>query len=479
MNPKPWSLWRRLVLLLGIATLIASAVSSAWLYQTAVREADQMFDAALDHTAHAVLAVVRNEASELTETSEGVGFELAVIDKSNQNDIVYQVRGPNGVMVYRSHGAPIKPLAGAHDRGFGVARIGGEEFRVFSLATELDAATIHVAQPMARRIELMHASVARLLVPGAALMIALVLVVALTVRKVTRPLVRYAAALDDLVVETDTSVDGTGLPTELQSVSRAIDRLLAKVHESLVHERTLTADAAHELRNPLAAMRLQAQIARRSKHRPETDCALAELLTATDRAARMVDSILALARLDARTGVSIGDGEVDIGHLMQVIVSEFTATAELRGIRMTTSKDDSAVLGDEDALAIALRNLLNNALRFARTTVAVDVVHDEERVTVTVRDDGPGFTAQSKRRAFHRFFRGLEEGRASDGAGLGLALVLRVAQLHGGSVEIVQGIGGGGGVALHLPIRLTHRSSRDPVQDPASSHVAGRGQGCV
>jgi len=177
--------------------------------------------------------------------------------------------------------------------------------------------------------------------------------------------------------------------------------------------------------------------------------------------------------------VSIGDGEVDIGHLMQVIVSEFTATAELRGIRMTTSKDDSAVLGDEDALAIALRNLLNNALRFARTTVAVDVVHDEERVTVTVRDDGPGFTAQSKRRAFHRFFRGLEEGRASDGAGLGLALVLRVAQLHGGSVEIVQGIGGGGGVALHLPIRLTHRSSRDPVQDPASSHVAGRGQGCV
>ena len=125
-----------------------------------------MFDAALDHTAHAVLAVVRNEASELTETSEGVGFELAVIDNSDQNDIVYQVRGPNGVMVYRSHGAPLKPLAGPHDRGFSVAHIDGQDFRVFSLATELDAATIHVAQPMARRIKLMHASVARLLVPG-------------------------------------------------------------------------------------------------------------------------------------------------------------------------------------------------------------------------------------------------------------------------------------------------------------------------
>jgi signal transduction histidine kinase len=202
-------------------------------------------------------------------------------------------------------------------------------------------------------------------------------------------------------------------------------------------------------------MRLQAQIARRSKHRAETDRALGELLTATDRAARMVDSILALARLDARTGVSIGDDDVQIGHLVQVIVSEFTATAELRGIRITTSIDDSIVVGDEDALAIALRNLLNNALRFARTSVAVDVAHDQDRVTVTVRDDGPGFTDESKRRAFHRFFRGLEKGRASDGAGLGLALVLRVAQLHEGAVEIVPGVGGGAGVTLHLPLRVS------------------------
>ena len=87
---------------------MASGVASAWLYLTAVRGAERMFDDALDHTAHAVLAVVRNEASELTEGSEGVGYELAVIDKSSQNDIMYQVRGPNGIMVYRSHGSPVE-----------------------------------------------------------------------------------------------------------------------------------------------------------------------------------------------------------------------------------------------------------------------------------------------------------------------------------------------------------------------------------
>ncbi len=453
MKPRPWSLWRRLVLALAVATLGASGLSSAWLYQTAARQADQMFDDALDHTAHAVLAVVRNEASELTETSEGVGFELAEIDKSEQNDIVYQVRGPNGVMVYRSHGAPSQPLAGPRARGFGSARIDGEDFRVFSLATELDAATIHVAQPMARRIESMHASVIRLLLPGVALMVALVLVVVWTVRKVTRPLVRYAGALDALVVDTDSSVDGGGLPLELQPVARAIDRLLAKVHESLIHERTLTADAAHELRNPLAAMRLQAQIAKRSTQRAETERALTELLTATDRAARMVDSILALARLDARASIATGDGEVQIGQLVQVIVGEFTATAELRGIRINTSIENLAVRGDEDALAIALRNLLNNALRFARTTVLVEIARDRECLTLTVRDDGPGFSEETKRRAFHRFFRGLEQGRAFEGAGLGLALVLRVAQLHDGSVEIVPGIAGGAGIAMRFRAR--------------------------
>ena len=437
--------------MLGAATLLSWCASSLWLYHTAVKEADQMFDAALDNTAHAVLAVVRNEASELTETKEGIGFELATIDQSDQNDIVYQVRGPNGVFVYRSHGAPIAPLARAHDRGFGFARIDGQDFRVFTLTTELDAATIHVAQPMARRIAVTHAGAVRLLAPGAALMLALVLAVAWTVRRTTRPLVRYADALDQLVIETDTSVDGSGLPKELQSVSRAIDGLLTRVHDSLLRERTLTADAAHELRNPLTALRLQAQVARRSKNRSETDTALDELLAATDRAARMVDSILTLARLDARTGFPIGKDRIPVGHLVRLVIGEFTPLADLRGIRIAMTSNESVVLGDEDALAIAMRNLLSNALRFARTQVAVEVASDDDWVTITVRDDGPGFSNESTKRAFHRFFRGLEEGRASDGAGLGLALVLRIVELHTGAVQIVLGIDGGAGVAMRLP----------------------------
>src|SRR5208337_4463239 len=108
-----------------------------------------------------------------------------------------------------------------------------------------------------------------------------------------------------LTPEAETLVDDTGLPRELQPVARAIDRLIRRVRDSMVRERTLTADAAHELRNPLAALRLQAQVALRARDPKERNAALNDLLLGTDRAARMVDAVLTLARLDASTGAQI------------------------------------------------------------------------------------------------------------------------------------------------------------------------------
>jgi len=450
MTAAPWSLRNRLTATLGIATLLIWCASSFWLYRTAFDAANRLFDAALDHTAHAVLAVVRNEASELTEAKEGVGFELAVIDQSSQNDTIYQVRGPNGIMVFRSHGAPIEPLAAAENRGFGIARIAGKDYRVFTLATELNAATIHVAQPISRRIELARADTLELLVPGAALMLALIGAVAWSVRKTTAPVVRYANALDSLTPESETPVDGTGLPRELQPVTRAIDRLMRRVHDSIVRERTLTADAAHELRNPLAALRLQAQVALRARDPKERNAALNELLLGTDRAARMVDAVLTLARFDAGTAAQISKSRVELDRLAELVAAEFAALATLRGVTIRLVCEHVTVLGDQDALAILIRNLLSNALRYAHKQIRVEISSGNQSAAIDVVDDGPGFSEESSTRAFHRFFRGPEEGISSDGVGLGLALVLRIAQLHSGGVEIGRGTYGGARVTVTL-----------------------------
>jgi len=126
----------------------------------------------------------------------------------------------------------------------------------------------------------------------------------------------------------------------------------------------------------------------------------------------------------------------------------------MRGIAVAVNSDGSEVIGDEDALAIALRNLISNALRFARTRIVIEIAGENAHVRITIRDDGPGFSGESAKRAFHRFYRGTEAGRPSDGAGLGLALVLRIIQLHGGTVRIAPGIDSGAGVELRLPRNL-------------------------
>jgi len=450
MTAAPWSLRNRLTLTLGAVTLLIWCASSLWLYRAVIDTANRLFDAALDNTANAVLAVVRNEASELTETKEGVGFELAVIDQSIQNDTVYQVLGPNGIMVFRSHGAPIAPLATAQSRGFGITRIDGKEYRVFTLATELNAATIHVAQPISRRIELARAGALRLQLPGAVLMLSLIGAVAWSVRKATAPIVRYADSLDTLTAEAEVPVDGTQLPRELQPVVRAIDRLMQRVRDSIIRERTLTADAAHELRNPLAALRMQAQVALRATSPEERNAALSELLRATDRAARMVDAVLTLARFDSSTSSQIIKNKVQLDQLVELITAEFAMLAASRGITIRRICEQVAVVGDQDALAILLRNLLSNALRYARKQIRVEISANDQYATIAVVDDGPGFSEESSTRAFNRFFRGPEAKNSSDGAGLGLAMVLRIAQLHSGDVEIGRGNYGGARVTVTL-----------------------------
>jgi two-component system OmpR family sensor kinase len=367
-----------------------------------------------------------------------------------QSDTIYQVRGPNGIMVFRSHGAPITLLADARSRGFGITRIDGKDFRVFTLATELNAATIHVAQPMARRTELARAGALRLQVPGAVLMLSMIGAVAWSVRKATAPIVRYAESLDALTAEVEVPIEGTDLPQELQPVVRAIDRLMQRVHDSIIRERTLTADAAHELRNPLAALRMQAQVALRAAGPEERNTALSELLRATDRASRMVDAVLTLARLDSTTGAQISKHRVQLDQLAELVTAEFSVIAASRGIIIRRVCERVAVAGDQDALAILFRNLLSNALRYAQRQIRVEIGADDRYATIAVADDGPGFSEESSKRAFNRFFRGPEATQSFDGAGLGLAMVLRIAQLHSGTVEIGPGNFGGARVSVRL-----------------------------
>jgi two-component system sensor histidine kinase QseC len=449
VRPRFWSLRGRLTWLLVGAAIAAWIASSVWLYRSSLAQTDELFDAALVEAAHAVLAVVARELRHHPEDEDEAEIELEAVDHAHTESIFYQVRSRRGEIVFRSPGAPHEALAPADASGFSEARLAGDEYRVFSLEARRDRTTIHVAQPLAMRRQLAQDSALRLLLPGLVLALVLAAGVWLIVRRVTAPVIGFAAAIDARAPGDSTPVRLDGLPAELRPVGLAVNRLFARVEHALRHERTLTADAAHELRTPLAALRALAQVALRSRDGAERAEALQALIGGVDRATRLVETVLTLARLDAR---SIDRGElppVSLSAAVAEAVGALRATAHARSIGIEVDVPELTVRADPDSLPIALRNLCENALRHAASRVRIEARAGQSEARIAVRDDGPGLTAEGRARAFDRFYRGATDGA---GAGLGLALVKRVAELHGGDVYFVDGLDGKGiGVELVLP----------------------------
>ena len=473
-----WSLRGRLTGWIVALAVLAWGASSLWMYRSAVDEIGALHDAALVETAHAVLAVadreVRRDLQRATERGARQAFgrdarrgrersrererddeepehevELPRIGHDHPEFVYYQVRARDGALAYRSPGAPQAALAAPGARGFSIATVDGAGYRVYSLRAGDDGATIHVAQPLADRARLSRAGALRLALPGLALAAALVLAVGLVVRRVTAPVIRYSASIDARAPGEVAPVADPGLPRELRPVAQAVNRLLARVEEALRHERTLTADAAHELRTPLSALRAQAQVALRARGNAERAEALAALIAGVDRAAALVGAVLTLARLDAQQLDPAAQAPVDLAALAQRVVDELAPAAAGRGVRVATALAEVSIRGDADALAILLRNLLDNAIRHARQTVTLTLEEHAGSIRLVVRDDGPGLAPEQAARVFDRFYRGASE--TATGTGLGLALVRRVAELHGGSVAVESTAGAGAVFTVRLP----------------------------
>ncbi len=449
MRQHAWSLRNRLTRLLVGAAVVAWIASSVWLYRSSLAQTDRLFDAALVEAAHAVLAVVVGELTHHTEDEDVAEIELEAVDHAHTESVFYQVRSKRGGIVYRSPGAPQEPLAAEGSVGFSDARLQGGEYRVYSLAARRERTIIHVAQPLAVRRQFAQSAALRLLLPGLVLAAALAAGVWLIVRRVTAPVIGFAGAIDARAPGDSTPARLDGLPAELQPVGLAVNRLFARVEDALQHERALTADAAHELRTPLAALRAQAQVALRARDEAERGQALQALIGGVDRATRLVETVLTLARLDASSIDRAALPAIALAGIATQTADALKALPRARSIRVDVEVPALTIRADPDSLPIALRNLGENALRHAASRLRIEARAAGDEVTIAVRDDGPGMTADQRARAFDRFYRGGADG---GGAGLGLALVRRVAEMHGGHVRFAAGLDGKGlGVEIALP----------------------------
>ncbi|HEY0838885.1 MAG TPA: ATP-binding protein, partial [Vulgatibacter sp.] len=338
------------------------------------------------------------------------------------HSLVFQGWSTEGRLLFRSADAPAAPLSEIEE-GFSEVERAGHRWRVFA-ATE-SGLRVMVAEHAGFRGEL-AASVARHLVHPVAFAIPiLAALIVLAVRWALGPL----RSLADEVGRRDPSnlepLGAGGAPAEVTPLVVALDSLFRRVSASVENERRFTADAAHELRTPLAAIQTHAEVALGARDGEERRQALVNVTEAVSRADRLVGQLLVLARLDARTGPA-ALVPLALDRLAAEQVAESAPEASRKGINLglLETRGDPTVPCDPDLVAILLRNLVDNAVRYTPRgeTIDISVRAEGDRVVLRVADSGPGLAPDERSRILERFRRGRASG---EGSGIGLSIVAR------------------------------------------------------
>ncbi len=435
---------------LGLVFVVWSVAAVATWHDTE-HEVGELLDAHLSQAAALLVSQPLDELSRIDLPETPTLHEY-------QPKVVLQV-WHEGTLVVRSAKAPMKPLTAPNQRGFIQVVVDGVGWRVFSAQGQDEHVVVHVAEQDQARQDVVLASMRSVIWPMAVALPFLAFGVWVAVRHALKPLSELGYQVSHRKPDASEPLADNGVPREVLPLVDALNRLFGRIAMLIESERRFTADAAHELRTPLAGIRMQAQVAQGADDVAERNDALAATLQGCDRAARLVDQLLQLARLESQADVT--GHRAHVPTWVRTVAADLAPVAAKRGQQVKTSCRETAAPADtfaenvmrvgngvgtawyapagadwcpvpEGLLAILLRNLLDNALRYSPSGAVVKVdcgVLPEGRGTLTVEDSGPGMAPDELKRLGERFFRVV--GTNQPGSGLGWSIVTRIARLYG------------------------------------------------
>ncbi|MBL8201561.1 MAG: sensor histidine kinase N-terminal domain-containing protein [Chromatiales bacterium] len=437
------SIRRRLI------ALVLASVTAAWVavtvaaYVDAHREADRLLDAHLAQVTSILAGGAGHELLELDPEDLGEFAEIG----SYGHRVSFQVWNDSGELVLSSRDAPGQRLSPASE-GFSESELAGRRWRVFTTWDRDREFLIEVGEDHSVREAIARRVALNALLPLLAGLPVLGILVWWSIGRALRPLARLGdqvAARDPLELR---PVELVG-PAETLPLVRRLNELFERIRRASELERRFTADASHELRKPVAAVRAQAEVARTTPDAGTRDAALDQVIRASDRMADLLDQLLTLARLE-QSGAGASFAAVALDQVARAAIAEL-ASAMTDDIDIELDATGSLpVRGSATLLGILVRNLVANALRHGAPPVLVQVARQDDRVVLRVTDAGPGVPPAERERLGERFFRGHSAG--AGGSGLGLSIVRRIAELHHATLEFAAGPGGRGlEVRVSLP----------------------------
>ena len=435
---RHWSLRRTLLAVLLGLTMALWVGSAAIVYVEARRESQELFDQSLTETGHLLLSLVENDVREHGLTGP---IDLPLRGQRNPHQyLLFKVRDAQQRVLYRNDAATDIALSRSAPDGLSWTTIAGQRWRLFSLWDPQRSLQLLVAEPTSHRDDISRGFFYRIALFGLLLVALATVAIWWSIHRVFRVLQASADEVSARTPDELADVRLAGAPDELHPLLLEINRLFGRVRHSRDNEQRFTADAAHELRTPLAAIKTNLQVLQRARSADEREEFIAALGASVERATRLVNQLLALARLDPQaqeTALALAPG--DLAPLLALQGAPWQALAAQYGLALSVHMAPAPCALHADSLQMLLRNLVENALRYtpAPGSVVVSCGVEAGRSYVRVADTGPGIAADMHARAFERFVR--LGGAQMPGSGLGLSIVSRIAERHG--ADIVLGVG--------------------------------------
>lgn len=445
------SIRKFLLLNLLISITVATTITIVGNYLLDQKDIEKHLDTLLSQSGLAFQALISNDikSRNLTTLQKELDAVPDLAQKylknannaieDNTNKFEFQVWDiTSQKLLLHSANAPLEALSSGKT-GFSTIQLGEASWRVFTSIDKSDGIILNVGerydirQQLGQRIASDDLYIMLIVYPLLGLLIWVI------IGKGLSPLTRITTELSHRDPSHLAPVDLADIPIEISPLVNALNKLFLRLERALEREKRFSADAAHELRTPLAGLKTQAQLVLKLENTIEKTAALNKLLLSVDRCTHIVEQLLTLSRLVPEEPHLLQNiSSVNLHHLAIEIIGMLVpgALAKNIEIELSCANEDITIQGNNTALGILIRNLVDNAIRYSPAFSHIKIIIEEttKYVVLSVIDNGPGVPAELRTRVFERFFRIL--GNQASGSGLGLAIVQQIAALHHARVQL-------------------------------------------
>lgn len=426
--------------LLWLAVIIGS-------YYAIRHEVDELFDGELSQLARVLMTLYASDDIIARVDKSGTLVTAAPFEgKDNyENKLLFQIWGNNKTLLVRSSNAPEIPISSRLEQHelnqFNYHDMAGNKMRVYSLWIPEVPFVVIVGHKLELRTEIVYEILESFYLMFLIMLPLLIIIINRSINTGLKPLNLIAEEITQRTPDNLEPVDLANVPQEIKGLTGSLNKLFIRLGDAFSRERQFIADAAHELRTPLAGLKAQAQIGLQDKRRVEKS--LTRIVEGVDRTSRLANQLLSLSRLDAEKA-GFDTDVVQLSSVIDEVCDDLQANSS-EPVQIGKNLDDEiTVTGNHNLLYTLVRNLLDNAIRYSKgqCCIQINLNKNTGRPVLEIIDNGPGIKEENLDRIFDRFFRELNTG--GPGSGLGLAIVKRITELMHIEIDVANKSGSTG-----------------------------------